>query len=177
MSQRHSILALLDPGPTAAERAILLLRRRNFRVRNLRLNPSRGGALSRLQVEVEGGASTVALVCANLEKLISVRRVAVLPPEGAAGHDLALVQLRTSSSDPRLGDFLSSPELLVLGRDAAGTLIEITGPAPRVDAWLERLRPLGIADHIRTQEVRRPAAGGLPSHPSDPSFEKEENHG
>ncbi len=160
-SQQHHLVAYLDPGPEASERAILLLRRKNFRVQRFSLQPAADDSCSQLDLIIAGDASTAGHIRANLEKLISVRRVVVLTASREPARSLALVRLEPhleqktgqETGQETLAKLCQYPEVRVLEHDSSGdsdggpsgALLEIVAATESLDSWIDHLRPLGIA--------------------------------
>lgn len=168
-SQQHHLVAYLDPGPEASERAILLLRRKNFRILRFSLQPASDDSFSQLDLVIEGDASTAGLIRANLEKLISVRRVVISNAAREPARSLALVRLEPDFREDAVKQLCLHPEVRILERGPSGALLEIVAAAEDIDSWIDCLRPFGIAAVSRSAAVSLADVSSATGSPADVS--------
>jgi len=160
MNTFHTLVVYLDSRLASVERVVLLLRRKNFRVRSLALHPAgRAAAETQLVVAVEGPPQEAARLRTNLEKLLDVRRV-VSQASHADARCLALVRVESGAAEPGFVRLCQEPGVRVFQQEETSTTLEITGTDGHLDAWLPRLAPFGITEISRTGAISLTAEPG-----------------
>ncbi len=88
---------LLEDQLITLNRAVGLIRRRNFPVRSLSVGPTDTPGVSRLTIMMQSDEATAERAVQHLQKIIGVRDATAIPQGDAVARELALVKLRPSA--------------------------------------------------------------------------------
>lgn len=154
-AQKYTLVALVENKPGVLNRIASLFRRRNFNIDSLTVGRTHKPHVSRMTIVVDAQQVNVALIAANLRKLVNVIEVRVVSDMPHVSRDLALIKVR--SNDAESANAITSiceryPARIVdIGPEVA--IIEITAQEHMVEAMIEELRPVGIVEMVRTGVV------------------------
>ncbi len=108
---------------------------------------------SRINIVTSGTEMIIEQIKAQLDRLVPVHRVADLSQEGAfLAREMALIKVVTTAGDGRaealrLADAFRAR---VVDATVASFVFEMTGSSEKLDAFLDLMRPLGLAEVSRT---------------------------
>jgi len=150
-SATMSVLVENEAGVLA--RVIGLFSGRGYNIDSLTVAPvddERG--ISRINVVTSGTEMVIEQIRAQLDRLVPVHRVADLTREGPhIARELALIKVvseGTSRSEAlRIADAFRAR---VIDATTASFIFELTGGTEKIDAFLELMRPLGLAEVSRS---------------------------
>ncbi len=150
-SATMSVLVENEAGVLA--RVIGLFSGRGYNIDSLTVAPvddERG--ISRINVVTSGTEMVIEQIRAQLDRLVPVHRVADLTREGPhIARELALIKVvseGTSRSEAlRIADAFRAR---VIDATVGSFVFELTGGAEKIDAFLELMRPLGLAEVSRS---------------------------
>jgi acetolactate synthase I/III small subunit len=151
---RHTLSVLVENKPGVLSRVAGLFSGRGFNITSLTVGETEDPTMSRMTIVVTGDDAILEQITKQLNKLIDTIKVYDLTGENHLERELALVkvqaELRQRSEIMQLAEIFRSK--IVDVSDKTYTL-ELVGPAEKVNAFIELLRPFGIRELIRTGTV------------------------
>jgi len=148
-----TISVLVDNESGVLARVIGLFSGRGYNIDSLTVAPvADGGALSRINVVTSGTDMVINQIKAQLDRLVPVHRVADLTENGAhVARELALVKVIAQGEQRveslRIADAFRAR---VVDTTTGSFVFELTGSTEKNDAFIELMRPLGLAEVSRT---------------------------
>ncbi len=148
-----TISVLVDNESGVLARVIGLFSGRGYNIDSLTVAPvddARGQ--SRINVVTSGTEMVIEQIKAQLERLVPVHRVADLTREGAhVAREMALVKvLGTGDARVEALRIAESFRARVVDTAIESFVFELTGATDKLDAFIELMRPLGLAEVSRT---------------------------
>ena len=155
---RHVIAALVTNEPGVLAQVAGMFAARGFNIDSLVVGRTENPDLSRMTIVVNGDDAVLEQVRKQLQKLVPVVKVVDYLDSAFVERDLMLVQVSTAGDQPAAGSKRSElVELANLFRakvvDVWGDrlMIEISGTADKVEAFIDLIEPYGIL-HLRAEE-------------------------
>ena len=148
-----TISVLVDNESGVLARVIGLFSGRGYNIDSLTVAPvADGGALSRINVVTSGTDMVINQIKAQLDRMVPVHRVADLTENGAhVARELALVKVIAQGEQRveslRIADAFRAR---VVDTTTGSFVFELTGSTEKNDAFIELMRPLGLAEVSRT---------------------------
>jgi acetolactate synthase-1/3 small subunit len=148
-----TISVLVDNESGVLARVIGLFSGRGYNIDSLTVAPvddNRGR--SRINVVTTGTEMVIEQIKAQLDRLVPVHRVADLSKDGPhLAREMALVKV-VGSGEHRVESLriADSFRARVVDTTAASFVFELTGSIEKIDAFIELMRPLGLAEISRT---------------------------
>ncbi|KAA5545482.1 acetolactate synthase small subunit [Roseiconus nitratireducens] len=154
-TQRHVLCALVQNVPGVLAHISGMLASRGFNIDSLAVGETENTALSRMTFVVVGDDRILEQVRKQLEKIVTVVRVIDVSSRDFVERDLLLVKVRSPSGPQRaevreLVDIFRG-RIVDVGPDEL--MIEISGRENKVQAFIERIRPYGISELVRTGRI------------------------
>ena len=154
-TQRHVLSALVQNVPGVLAHISGMLASRGFNIDSLAVGETEDKALSRMTFVVVGDDRVLEQVRKQLEKIVTVVRVIDVSSRDYVERDLLLVKVQAPSGPKRaeireLVDIFRG-RIVDVGPDEL--MIEISGRENKVQAFIERVRPYGITELVRTGRV------------------------
>jgi acetolactate synthase I/III small subunit len=159
--QQHTLIALLQDRPGVLNRAVSLFRRRGFNIASLAVGQSEVPGVSRMTLVVD--REHVEQVVKQLDRLIEVLAVHDVTHERTVEQETCLVKVTAPS--PSLAELVSiaaESHARVVEVSAAVMILVLTDAPERVAVFVERLRPFGILELIRSGRIAM-ALGASPA--------------
>ncbi len=155
-SRRATIAVLVDNEPGVLARVIGLFSGRGYNIDSLtvsEVDPEHGR--SRITVVTAGTEMIIEQIKAQLRRLVPVHRVSDLTAEGPhVERELALVKVAGAGEKRvealRIADVFRAR---VVDSTIESFVFEITGASDKIDAFVNLMQPLGLADVSRTGVV------------------------
>lgn len=153
------IAVLVDNEPGILARVVGLFSGRGYNIESLTVAPvEEGGNLSRINIVTLGTPMVIEQIKAQLGRLVPVRRIADLTAEGPhIAREMALIKVICPHGSGEAG--LKRAEALrladafrarVIDATTESFIFEMTGATEKLDAFLDLMRPLGLAEISRT---------------------------
>jgi len=148
-----TISVLVENEAGVLARVIGLFSGRGYNIDSLTVAPVEDGrGRSRINVVTSGTEMVIEQIKAQLGRLVPVHRVADLTQEGPhLARELALIKVvgegAARSEALRLADAFRAR---VVDATPASFVFELTGATDKLDAFLELMRPLGLAEVSRS---------------------------
>jgi len=146
-----SVLVENEPGILA--RVVGLFSGRGYNIDSLTVAPVEDGRnRSRINIVTSGTEMIIEQIKAQLDRLVPVHRVADLSSEGAhIAREMALIKVIGRGENRvealRLAEAFRAR---VIDATTESFIFEMTGNTDKLDAFLDLMRPLGLAEVSRT---------------------------
>jgi acetolactate synthase-1/3 small subunit len=152
---RHLLSALVQNVPGVLAHISGMLASRGFNIDSLAVGETEDPKLSRMTFVVVGDNSVLEQVRKQLEKIVTVVRVLDISANDFVERDLLLVKISAPAGGVRtevreLVDIFRG-QIVDVGPDEV--MIEISGRESKVQAFIERVRPYGIRELVRTGRI------------------------
>ncbi|TWT75116.1 acetolactate synthase small subunit [Allorhodopirellula solitaria] len=160
---RHLLSALVQNVPGVLAHISGMLASRGFNIDSLAVGETEDPKLSRMTVVVVGDNSVLEQVRKQLEKIVTVVRVFDISSNDFVERDLLLVKISAPAGGVRteireLVDIFRG-KVVDVGPDEV--MIEISGREGKVQAFIERVRPYGIRELVRTGRIAMVRSGEI----------------
>ena len=152
-SETHTLSVLVQNEPGVLARVIGLFSGRGYNIDSLTVSETESQKhLSRITIVTTGTPMVIEQIKAQLDRLVPVHRVADLTREGPhLARELAMIKVVGAGSARaealRLADAFRAR---VIDATTESFVFELTGATDKIDAFLELMRPLGLAEVSRT---------------------------
>jgi acetolactate synthase-1/3 small subunit len=154
MSGTRAVTVLLDDHLITLNRAVGLIRRRNFPVRSLAVGPTDTPGVSRLTIMMQSDEATAERAVQHLQKIIGVHDATAIPPGKAVAREIALVKLRPPVERyAELLDVLQLYHAGVVDESADAVIVELTGTEAFVLSCIRALERFDIIEVARSGAV------------------------
>ena len=149
-----TISVLVDNEAGVLARVICLFSGRGYNIDSLTVAPvDDSGMRSRINVVTSGTQMVIEQIKAQLDRLVPVHRVSDLTQQGPhLAREMALIKVLSTASDKR-AEALRLAEAFrarVIDATVESFVFEMTGSTEKLDAFVELMRPLGLAEVSRT---------------------------
>ena len=154
--ERHTIAVLVDNEPGILARVVGLFSGRGYNIESLTVaETDPREKLSRITVVTSGTRMIIEQIKAQLGRLVPVHIVRDLTDEGPhVERELALVKIVSTGEKRieslRLADIFRAK---VIDSTTESFVFELTGSTEKLDAFINLMEPLGLADVSRTGVV------------------------
>ena len=148
---RHVLSVLVQNQPGVLVRVASMFSRRGFNIESLAVGVTETTEYSRITAVVGGTQAVVNQVVKQLEKLIEVEAVQVLPRDTAVHRGMGIIKVR-ANVDKR-AEIIKLAEVFrakVVDVSKNSLIFEITGDDGKMNAFRELMRPYGVLEMIRT---------------------------
>ncbi|MBI1245860.1 MAG: acetolactate synthase small subunit [Alphaproteobacteria bacterium] len=151
--QRRTIAVLVDNEPGILARVVGLFSGRGYNIESLTVAETDADKhLSRITVVTSGSEMVIEQIKAQLDRLVPVHRVSDLTQEGPhVARELALVKVISKGNDRvealRIADIFRAK---AIDSTIGSFVFEITGSGEKINAFIELMAPLGLAEVSRT---------------------------
>jgi len=162
-NHRHLLSALVQNVPGVLAHISGMLASRGFNIDSLAVGETEDRSLSRMTFVVVGDDRVLEQVRKQLEKIVTVVRVLDISSNDFVERDLLLVKITAPAGGVRaevreLVDIFRG-QIVDVGPDEV--MIEISGRESKVQAFIERVRPYGIGELVRTGRIAMVRSGCL----------------
>ena len=153
--QRHVISALVQNVPGVLAHISGMLASRGFNIDSLAVGETEDPQLSRMTFVVVGDDRVLEQVGKQLEKIVTVVRVLDISSRDFVECDLLLMRVQAPVGAKRneiraLVDIFRG-KIVDVGPQEI--IVEISGRENKVQAFIERMRPYGITELVRTGRI------------------------
>lgn len=153
---RHTISVLVDNEPGVLARVVGLFSGRGYNIESLTVSEVNiDENLSRITIVTSGVPMIIEQIKAQLTRLVPVHKVADLTMDGPhVERELALIKVR-GKGDNRVEALRIADIFRARAVDSTNDsfVFEIVGNSGKIDAFIELMKPLGLADVSRTGVV------------------------
>lgn len=151
--QEHTFSVLVDNETGVLHRVVGLFSGRGYNIESLTVSEVDGAQhLSKITVVTSGTPQIIEQIRAQLDRLVPVRKVANLTADGpSVQREMGLIKVVGSGEARvealRVADIFRAQ---VVDSTNRSFVFEITGSSEKLNAFIELMRPLGLADISRT---------------------------
>ncbi len=155
MGQRHVLSAIVQNVPGVLAHISGMLASRGYNIDSLAVGETEDDKLSRMTFVVVGDDAVLEQVGKQIEKIVTVVKVIDISAQDYVERDLMLIKV----SAPKGSDRAEIRELVEIFRGrivdvgADELMIEISGRERKIEAFIERMRPYGITELVRTGRI------------------------
>jgi acetolactate synthase-1/3 small subunit len=153
---QYTFIALVENKPGVLNRVASLFRRRNFNIESLAVGRTEKTDVSRMTMVVDcpNGDVDAHRIEANLYKLVNVIDVQDVSRLPAVTRDLALIKVKAGPEKrAEVNSLAAIFRARIVDVAADSVIVEVTGTEEKIEGMTELLRPIGIAEMVRTGQV------------------------
>lgn len=153
---QYTFIALVENKPGVLNRVASLFRRRNFNIESLAVGRTEKPEVSRMTIVVDcaNGDMDAHKIEANLYKLVNIIDVQDVTHQPAVTRDLALIKVQVGPEKrSEVNNLAEIFRARIVDVAADSVIVEITGTEEKIEGMIELLRPIGIAEMVRTGQV------------------------
>jgi len=166
---RHVLSAIVQNVPGVLAHISGMLASRGYNIDSLAVGETDDPHLSRMTFVVVGDNRVLEQVRKQLEKIVTVVRVVDVSSKDYVERDLMLMKV-TAKSGPLRAEIRELVDIFrgsIVDVSADDLMIEISGRENKVQAFIERMRPYGIIELVRTGRIAMVRGGGMDGHSDD----------
>ena len=153
--QRHVISALVQNVPGVLAHISGMLASRGFNIDSLAVGETEDPHLSRMTFVVVGDDGVLEQVRKQLEKIVTVVRVLDISSSDFVERDLLLLRVQAPAGVKRseIRELVDIFRGKIVDVGPQEIVVEISGRENKVQAFIERMRPYGISELVRTGRI------------------------
>ena len=162
---RHLISAVVQNVPGVLAHVSGMLASRGYNIDSLAVGETEDPSLSRMTFVVFGDDKVVDQVRKQLEKIVTVVHVHDISSQNYVERDLMLVKVSAEIGSKRteIRELVDIFRGRIVDVGYADVMIEISGQESKVQAFIERIRPFGILELVRTGRIAMVRGSHTPS--------------
>ncbi len=152
---RHVISALVQNVPGVLAHVSGMFASRGYNIDSLAVGETEDPHLSRMTFVVMGDDRVLEQVRKQLEKIVTVVRVDDISAQDYVERDLMLIKVFCKAGDTRseIRELVQIFRARIVDVGAEEVMIEISGRESKIEAFIERMRPYGIKELVRTGRI------------------------
>ena len=152
---RHLLSALVQNVPGVLSHISGMLASRGYNIDSLAVGETENPELSRMTFVVVGDDRVLDQVRKQLEKLVTVVAVEDISSQDFVERDLMLVKVKAARGAERseLRELVDIFRGKIVDVGPAEIMIEISGRESKIEAFIDRMRPYGITQLVRTGRI------------------------
>ena len=153
--QRHVISALVQNVPGVLAHISGMLASRGFNIDSLAVGETEDPHLSRMTFVVVGDDGVLEQVRKQLEKIVTVVRVLDISSSDFVERALLLLRVQAPAGAKRseIRELVDIFRGKIVDVGPQEIVVEISGRENKVQAFIERMRPYGISELVRTGRI------------------------
>lgn len=166
---RHVLSALVQNVPGVLSHVSGMLASRGYNIDSLAVGETEKPELSRMTFVVMGDDQILDQVRKQLEKLVTVVEVEDISSQDNVERDLMLLRVRAARGTERseIRELVDIFRGKVVDVGPEEMMVEISGRENKIEAFIERMRPYGITQLVRTGRIALVRGGHSSSNTSD----------
>lgn len=152
---RHVISAVVQNVPGVLAHVSGMLASRGYNIDSLAVGETEVPNLSRMTFVVVGDDKVLSQVRKQLEKIVTIVRVDDVSSQDYVERDLMLMKV-SAAPGPKRTEVRELVDIFrgrIVDVAADGLMIEISGRESKIEAFIERMRPYGITELVRTGRI------------------------
>lgn len=152
---RHVISAVVQNVPGVLAHISGMLASRGYNIDSLAVGETEDSRLSRMTFVVMGGNEVLDQVRKQLDKIVTVVSVQDISSKNFVERDLMLMKVQAEAGGPRseILELASIFRAQIVDVSPSDVIVEISGRESKVQAFIERMRPYGILELVRTGRI------------------------
>ncbi|HEX4337138.1 MAG TPA: acetolactate synthase small subunit [Polyangiaceae bacterium] len=154
-TNRHVLSILVEDRFGELARIVGLFAGRGFNIDALAASRTLEPELSRVVLVTRGDDTVIEQIIKQVNKLLRVRKVNDMATTPHVERELCVVNVRAAGGkgEEELERILRLTGAHVLSHYSGGFTVELAATPDQIDSFLERLRPLGIRDMVRSAPI------------------------
>jgi acetolactate synthase-1/3 small subunit len=151
---RHVLSAVVQNVPGVLAHISGMLASRGYNIDSLAVGETEDPHLSRMTFVVVGDDRVLEQIRKQLEKIVTVVKVVDISAQDYVERDLMLIKVK--SSPGRRSEIRELTEIFrgrIVDVGADEVMVEISGRESKIEAFIERMRPFGITELVRTGRI------------------------
>ncbi|WP_111766305.1 acetolactate synthase small subunit [Nakamurella deserti] len=150
----HTLSVLVENKPGVLARVSALFSRRGFNIHSLAVGPTENPLVSRMTISVEVSGLPLEQVTKQLNKLINVLKIVELNADSSVQRELVLIKLRVDAvTRAQVVTIVEMFRAHIVDVSPDSMTIEVTGTAPKLDAFTKLLEPFGVRETVQSGMV------------------------
>ena len=168
---RHVLSAVVQNVPGVLAHISGMLASRGYNIDSLAVGETDDPNLSRMTFVVVGDDRVLEQVGKQLEKIVTVVTVTNVSAHEHVERDLMLMRVNAPHGGARseVRELVDIFRGRIVDVGAEEVMIEISGRERKIEAFIERMRPFGIIELVRTGRIAMVRSGSSTNDESDPS--------
>lgn len=152
---RHILSALVQNVPGVLSHISGMLASRGYNIDSLAVGETENPELSRMTFVVVGDDRVLDQVRKQLEKIVAVVEVDDISSMDNVERDLMLVRVKAARGQQRseIFELVKIFRAKIVDVGAEEVMIEVSGRESKVQAFVDRIRPYGISQLVRTGRI------------------------
>ncbi len=152
---RHVISAVVQNVPGVLAHVSGMLASRGYNIDSLAVGETEVPNLSRMTFVVVGDDKVLSQVRKQLEKIVTIVRVDDVSSQDYVERDLMLMKVNAAPGTKRteVRELVDIFRGRIVDVAADCVMIEISGRESKIEAFIERMRPYGIIELVRTGRI------------------------
>ena len=166
---RHLLSAVVQNVPGVLAHISGMLASRGYNIESLAVGETEQPNVSRMTFVLVGDDHVLEQVRKQLEKIVTVVRVTDISSTDYVERDLMLLKVKAPPGGTR-GEIRELVDIFrgrIVDVGAAEVMIEISGRESKIQAFIERMRPYGIIELVRTGRIALVRTGKHLEHADD----------
>jgi len=147
---KHVLSILVHNQPGVLVRVAGMFSRRGFNIHSLAVGTTYDPEYSRITVVVCGDDGILDQVIKQLEKLVEVVAIQILPSDAAVRRGMAMIKIAAGEKRSEVLKLADVFRASVVDVSEHTVTFEITGDEDKINAFSEVLAPYGILELVRT---------------------------
>ena len=158
---RHVLSAVVQNVPGVLAHISGMLASRGYNIDSLAVGETEDPHLSRMTFVVVGDDRVLEQVAKQLEKIVTVVKVMDVSSQDFVERDLMLLKIKAPPGGKRseIRELVDIFRGRIVDVGAEEMMIEISGREGKVQAFIERMRPYGITELVRTGRIAMVRSG------------------
>jgi acetolactate synthase-1/3 small subunit len=152
---RHVLSAIVQNVPGVLAHISGMLASRGYNIDSLAVGETEDPNLSRMTFVMVGDDRVLEQVRKQLEKIVTVVRVEDIGSQNYVERDLMLIKVKAAAGGKRseVRELVEIFRGRVVDVSEDEVMIEISGRENKVEAFIERMRPYGITELVRSGRI------------------------
>jgi acetolactate synthase-1/3 small subunit len=167
---RHVLSALVQNVPGVLAHISGMLASRGYNIDSLAVGETENPQLSRMTFVVVGDDRVLEQVRKQLEKIVTVVRVDDISSQNFVERDLMLLKVKSPPGGKRseVRELVEIFRGRIVDVGADEVMIEISGRETKIEAFIDRMRPYGITELVRTGRIAMVRSASNAAHGEGP---------
>ncbi len=161
VKHRHLISVLLENHDGALNRVAAMFSARGFNLESVAVGETEDPTIARLTLVTTGNDKIIAQVNRQLNRLVDTLRVEDLTTKNYVEREMCL--LKVSYNKANRAEIMDIMEIFrgkVIDITPEVMIFELTGPTPKINAFVDLMRPHGILEVARSGRVAMKRSSG-----------------
>lgn len=148
--QSNVLSVLVHNQPGVLVRVAGMFSRRGFNIDSLTVGVTQNPEFSRITVAVNGNQAFIDQVKKQIEKLVEVVAVQILPLDHSVVRGMALIKVKAGENRAEILKLAEVFRANVIDISGSSVTMEVTGEDSKLNALTEVLAPYGLLETIQT---------------------------